>query len=56
MNLILQEPDLIFYVPAIHCIELLERWEVPPVSEANKKLERLEREMKKQNDALEELR
>ena len=37
-------------------IELLERWEVPPVSEANKKLERLEKEMKKQNDALEELR
>ena len=37
-------------------IEVLERWEVPPVSEANKKLERLEREIKKQNEALDELR
>ena len=37
-------------------IELLEKWEVPPVSEANKKLEKLGREMNKQNDTLDELR
>lgn len=37
-------------------IDVLERWEVPPINEVNRKLERIERAIKRQDEAIDEVR
>ena len=39
-----------------HPQDVLERWEVPPINEVNRKLERIDRAVRKQEEALEDLR
>ena len=36
--------------------DVLEKWEVPPINEVNRKLEKIEQVIKRQDDAIEELR
>ena len=40
----------------VTCTDLLEKWEVPPLSEVNKQLDKLDRALRKQDDAVGELR
>ena len=35
---------------------VLESWEVQPINEVNRKLERIERAIKKQNEAIDEMK
>ena len=37
-------------------VDVLEKWEVPPINEVNRKLERIERAIKRQEDAIDEVR
>lgn len=36
--------------------DVLEKWEVPPINEVNRKLERMERTIQKQEESIDELR
>ena len=40
----------------VHYVDELEKWEVPPINEVNKKLEKIEQALKRQDDVIEELR
>ena len=37
-------------------IAVLEKWEVPPINEVNKKLEKIERAIKRHDEAIEDMR
>ena len=39
-----------------YCLDVLERWEVPPINEVNRKLEKIERAIKRQDEAIDEVR
>ena len=40
----------------LHIIDVLEKWEVPPINEVSKKLEKIERAMKRQDEAIDQMR
>lgn len=44
------------YYNSIIYIDVLERWEVPPINEVSRKLERMERSIRKQEESIDELR
>ena len=38
------------------CAAVLEKWEVPPINEVNRKLEKIEKAIKRHDDAIEDMR